>query len=662
MYLNKTTYRAGNSSGKRGDIFEYDLAAARITRQLRGVSLMPPGRDFLDGRTLLLTPEVYLDDRAMGLFRYDRSIGRVTALVSGDLCSSIGASTTGVLYRNNCPTLSPIVFLDPRYGTPLPMPDPVRLGALDREGRMVFFATRESVDVDLFDIFAVDLVSRLDRDGDGLDDRWEIAMGLDYTSGAGADGTAGDPDGDGVTNLEEQDAGTHPRGVTRQLLAEGAQNQFFSTRLGLANPGSVAATAVVRFDGDSGASSTVNVFVPAGGKRTLFMDEVASPSASFSTVIESSVPIVADRTMSWDSTAYGAHAERASAAPSTTWFLAEGATGAFSLFYLLQNPGDTAASVTIRYLRPAPLPPIERTYALPPHIRLTLPVEQQDPALAWTDVSAAITATQPILVERAMYRSLPGQPFAAGHASAGVPAAATNWFLAEGATGDFFDLFILLANPNATAANVEVRYLLPDGTVLAKTYTVAPESRRTIYVDGEDFPGVGAALAHVDVSAAVTVTNGVPIVVERSMWFPGPTVTSPFWSEAHNSPGATGAATRWGLADGEDGGARAVQTFVLIANTSPTPARVRLTVMRELVTTPGGGVPPPTLVLSLPPNSRTTVPMHTLDGLAGTRFGVLVESIETVPLAQLVVERSMYWNANGVTWAAGTDLLATPVP
>ena len=41
--------------------------------------------------------------------------------------------------------------------------------------------------------------------------------------------------------------------------------------------------------------------------------------------------------------AYGSHAETSIAAPSTTWHLAEGAThGAFDLFYLLQNPGDTA--------------------------------------------------------------------------------------------------------------------------------------------------------------------------------------------------------------------------------------------------------------------------------------------------------------------------------
>jgi len=41
---------------------------------------------------------------------------------------------------------------------------------------------------------------------------------------------------------------------------------------------------------------------------------------------------------------------------------------------------------------------------------------------------------------------------------------------------------------------------------------------------------------------------------------------------------------------------------------------------------------------------------------------VLVESIDTTPLADLVVERAMYWDSGGVTWAAGTNLLATPIP
>ena len=359
--------------------------------------------------------------------RYDMISGVVTPIVSGLVCNS-GYREEGrrLLYQDGHCNPTPLL-LDERYGVPLPMPAPVQMGELDATGSTVYFSSADATllpggaDTNgVSDVFAVDLLSRFDRDTDGLDDRWEIAMGLDYASSAGADGASGDPDGDGVTNQQEQTAGSHPKGASREYLAEGADNAFFKTRIALANPGPAAATAVVRFDGDDGTARSINVHVPAGGRRTVFVDAVGGTAPSFSTIVDAPAPLVTERTMSWDSTEYGAHAERASPTPSTTWFLAEGATGAFSLFYLLQNPGDTATSVTIRYLRPSPLPPITRTYTLPPRSRTTLPVEQQAPELASTDVSAAISAVEPILVERAMYRSVEGQPFAAGHASAGV--------------------------------------------------------------------------------------------------------------------------------------------------------------------------------------------------------------------------------------------------
>ena len=39
------------------------------------------------------------------------------------------------------------------------------------------------------------------------------------------------------------------------------------------------------------------------------------------------------------------------------------------------------------------------------------------------------------------------------------------------------------------SATVDASFLLTNGTTVAKTYTVAPNGRRTIYVDNEDFPG-----------------------------------------------------------------------------------------------------------------------------------------------------------------------------
>ena len=152
--------------------------------------------------------------------------------------------------------------------------------------------------------------------------------------------------------------------------------------------------------------------------------------------------------MTWGG-GYGSHAETALLAPSQTWYLAEGSTaGDFNLFYLLQNPNSTAVQASVRYLRPSGQAPVERSYTLLPNSRKTIYVNGEGPSLASTDLSAVITADAPIIAERAMYTNKPGQPFAAGHESAGVTAPAMTWFLAEGATGPFFDLFVLVANPN----------------------------------------------------------------------------------------------------------------------------------------------------------------------------------------------------------------------
>jgi hypothetical protein len=266
-------------------------------------------------------------------------------------------------------------------------------------------------------------------------------------------------------------------------------------------------------------------------------------------------------------------------------------------------------------------------------------------ALASTDVSAAIDVTngQPIIVERAMYLDLPGQAFGAGHESAGITAPALEWFLAEGATGSYFDLFVLIANPGGTPAAIEATYLLPNGSTLVKHYGVEANSRFNIWVDYED-----PLLADTAVSTTIRSTNAVPIIVERAMWWP-----QSAWYEAHNSPGATTTGTRWALAEGEAGGALGMETYILVANTSDAPATVKVTLLFE------DGTTADQTYAGIPGRSRFNVPVGVFFPQAvGRRFGAVVESVGTSP-ARIVVERAMYWDAPGQPWAAGTNALAT---
>lgn len=535
---------------------------------------------------------------------------------------------------------------------------------ISHDGRLVAFKSPASNLVagdtnGVTDIFVRDWT---DPDGDNMNSAWEQAFGLNPYDAADA---AADPDGDGQTNAQEHAAGTHPLGVPAhtRYLAEGAATAFFDTRIVVANPSpSTSARVVVRLTKSDGTSVWQVVSVPAS-QSAIVQANMLLPTtgAEFSTVVESDVPVVVDRRMQWSRGRYGAHAETALAAAAPTWHLAEGSTAAgFQLFYLLQNPGATSAQVRVRFLLPSGAP-LDRTYTVPARSRFTVWVNQIA-ALASTDVSAVVDVLSGpnIIVERAMYLSSPTQVFAAGHEAAGVTAPALEWTLAEGATGTYFDEFVLLSNPGSSAALVQATYLLPGGTTYQKAYTVPAMSRTTIWVDREQIAGA-TPLANTAVSVKLVATNAVPFVAERAMWWPGTAAT---WQEAHVSAGATASATRWAVADGEvTTGSDPTDTYLLIANVSNAAATVQVHLLLDQDST-NSVVPAPNLLkdFSVPANSRFNVNVRAeFPDAVGRGFGALVESLGPTPSA-LVVERSIYRDAGGVRWAAGANALAVPLP
>jgi len=193
--------------------------------------------------------------------------------------------------------------------------------------------------------------------------------------------------------------------------------------------------------------------------------------------------------------------------------------------------------------------------------------------LGWVIVllGAVIAAYAPSLkLNLVQHGRRPGQPFALGHDAAAVAAPSTSWFFGEGATGAFFDTFLLLANPSAQNAVVQVEYLRDGDGAVTRTYTVPANSRFSVYVDGE--PGMAAT------AFGTRVTSSVPIVAERAMYWPGGFFD---YYEGHDSAGATQTGSHWVLAEGEEAGPNQAHTFVLIANTSSTPVSVRVRTLPE---------------------------------------------------------------------------------
>jgi hypothetical protein len=427
-------------------------------------------------------------------------------------------------------------------------------------------------------------------------------------------------------------------------LAEGATGAFFDTDILLANPNTTAAPVVIKFLKEDGTSIVQSRTLAPTSRVTILVDEVEGLEAtSFSTIVTSTdaLPIVVERTVRWDASGYGAHTEKATAGAAPTWYFAEGAQGFFFTYFLLANPHVAANTAHVTYFREN-APVITRDYPLAAGSRTTIDagadVDLRDQAFG-----ARITFDLPGVAERAMYFGT-DPIWLGGHASAGATAPASDWFLAEGATGTYFTTFVLIANPDDDdAADVTVRYLPETGMEVTKTYRVEAGQRLTRNIAFED-----PALANAAVATHIQSTR--PVVVERAQYW-----GQPAWIEAHNSFGVTAAAPRWGLAEGRVGGADVAQTYILLANAGAETASVTITFLRADGTT----VVKP---FDVPAASRFNVaivagPGSMVPELVDESFGARIES--TLPI---VVERSVYSNANGITWAAGTNATATRLP
>ncbi|MBU4391611.1 MAG: hypothetical protein KJ907_05480, partial [Actinobacteria bacterium] len=115
---------------------------------------------------------------------------------------------------------------------------------------------------------------------------------------------------------------------------------------------------------------------------------------------------------------------------------------------------------------------------------------------------------QPVVAERAVY----WDHRTGGHDSVGVTNPSTTWYLSEGSTGEGFETWVLVQNPNNTEAEVVVTYMTPSGPVSGPCATISANSRQTFNV-GDTVPG--------EWEVSTRVTSDQPVIAERAMYWDG---------------------------------------------------------------------------------------------------------------------------------------------
>ena len=125
-----------------------------------------------------------------------------------------------------------------------------------------------------------------------------------------------------------------------------------------------------------------------------------------------------------------------------------------------------------------------------------------------------------------------------------MPQPAVSWFFGEGATGAFFDTYLLSPIRRRSPPPSTSTTCATSAARSAATYTVPANARFSVWVEGE--PGLAAT------SFGTRVTSDVPIVAERAMYWAGGFFD---YYEGHVSAGATRPDRAGCCAESEEGGA-----------------------------------------------------------------------------------------------------------
>ena len=429
-------------------------------------------------------------------------------------------------------------------------------------------------------VFVYDLET-LDSDGDTMPDTWEQQL----RAGPQRPGRRGARLG---RRRPHQRAGarrvSHPRNdpAFTRYFAEGATSDFFETRFSIANPGDAERPWRCGSSTPTGDVAGTTLTVPARASRKVVVNDVAGMSrAEFSTTLESDHLVVADRLMTWSRAERLRLPRRDGHRRSLADLVSRRRRDAQRVRPVLPDPEPErrpTPSVRVTYLRPN-VPPLKKTYTVGPRSRFTIWVDYEQ--FPGRRAASAVARRTPMSRRRSSRstarrssssapcttgrrRRARGPVVRGGARRAGVSAPARDVVLRRRGDGGLLRPVLPRGEPERHAGHPDRDIPAARRHDLTKTYTAAPKSRSTIWVDHESFPGVaGAPLSTRRPCRRPSRYQGAHpgVVVERAMWWPGPGATT--WTEAHDSAGATTTAPRWVAAEGR-GERRAAHRHLLL--------------------------------------------------------------------------------------------------
>ncbi|MHB8894275.1 MAG: WD40/YVTN/BNR-like repeat-containing protein [Candidatus Geothermincolia bacterium] len=300
-------------------------------------------------------------------------------------------------------------------------------------------------------------------------------------------------------------------------------------------------------------------------------------------------------------------------ASNNTWYLAEGTTAwGFDTYITVENPNSTTVTgVVTYYTAQGQVPGPQLT--MKGNTSTTI---NPGDTLGEKDFSTTVECTtdgKTIAVDRTMTWTGDGASAPEGHSSIGVTAPARTWYLAEGSSAWDFETWLLIQNPNASAATCSVTYMIEGEGPLSIDKSVPANSRCSFNMEDD----IGQK------NASIKVTSNVPVIPERAMYRYDR-------REGHDSIGTTAATTDYYLAEGTT--AWGFVTYILIQNPNASDTTVTLTYM-----TPSGARAQDPFVV--PANSRKTVLVN--DVLPDQDFSTRVNGSKPI-----IAERAMYWESS----------------